>query len=221
MKGIPAEREKGRVIDMKEIHDPDMMRSYMEKHQIEKFFSTKRLSFRLCQYDRGEILNNIRDSNSVLQFVVSGAVQIYAVRSDGSRYPVCYLDRFTLLGDMEFCGETDLPFLVEAVKKVYCIELPLYNYRAALLDDNVFLRHLLYSVAGKMALISQADAVYSTLEEKFLHYLEQECPDGQLHGVENTAMHLHCSRRQLQRVLRLLVDRQIIEKTGKGIYRLK
>lgn len=205
---------------MKEIHDPDMLRNYIEKYQIEKFFGAKQLSFRLCQYDRGEILNNIRDSSYFLQFVVSGAIQIYAVRSDGSRYPVCHLDGFTLLGDMEFCGETDLPFLVEAVKRVYCVELPLYKYRTALLDDNIFLRNLLHSVAGKLALVSRAEAAYSTLEEKFLHYLAQECPDGQIHGVGNTAMHLHCSRRQLQRLLRTLVDRKVIEKVRKGTYRL-
>lgn len=205
---------------MKEIADAGMLNVYMTKNQIESLFETKQLPFRLCEYDRGEILNNIRDSGSCLQFVVAGEVQIYAVRSDGSRYPLCYLDGFTVLGDMEFCGEDHLPFLVEAVRKVHCIELPLYGCRAALWNDNTFLRYLLRSVSHKLALVSRQDAEYSTLEEKLLHYLRQECPGGQMHGVEHAATHLHCSRRQLQRLLRSLSDRQVIEKIGKGIYRL-
>lgn len=208
----------GRI--MKEINDSILLKHYLEQNQIEKIFHTKQLPFRLCQYDKGEILNYIRDANSCLQFMVSGAVQIYAVRNDGSRYPLSYLDEFTLLGDMEFCGETQLPFLVEAVRMVRCVELPLFGCRDALLNDNLFLRYLLRSVAHKLALISQENAVYATLEEKFLHYLQQDCQGGQMHGVEHAAAYLHCSRRQLQRLLRSLTERQIIEKVGKGRYRL-
>lgn len=205
---------------MKEIVDRTMLNNYIAQNRIEKIFDTKRLPFRLCQYDRGEILNHIRDANSCLQFVVAGAVQIYAVRSDGSRYPLCYVEGFTLLGDMEFCGEGELPFLVEATEKVLCVELPLYGCKAALLQDNAFLRYLLHSVAHKLALISREQAEYSTLEEKFLHYLQHDCPDGQMNGVEHTAIRLHCSRRQLQRLLKSLTERRIIEKMGKGIYRM-
>lgn len=205
---------------MKEINDPTLLRRYIEQHQIEKIFDTKQLSFRLCQYERGEILNYIRETGSCLQFIVSGAVQIYAVRNDGSRYPLCYLDAFTLLGDMEFCGENELPFLVEAVKKVHCVELPLFGCRTALLNDNRFLRYLLRSVAHKLAMVSQENAVYSTLEEKFLHYLQQDCQGGLMCGVEHAVIHLRCSRRQLHRLLRSLTERKMIEKVGKGSYRM-
>lgn len=205
---------------MKEINDPVLLRRYMEQYQIENIFDMRPLSFRLCQYDRGEILNHIRDSRNCLQFVVSGEVQIYAVRNDGSRYPLCYLDGFTLLGDMEFCGETEIPFLVEAVKKVCCVELPLFDCRKALWNDNTFLRYLLRSVSHKLALISQEEASFSTLEEKFLHYLQHDCPDRQMRGVEHAAAKLHCSRRQLQRLLRSLTERRVIEKVGKGVYRM-
>ena len=206
---------------MKEIADAGMLNDYMTKNQIENLFETKQLPFRLCEYDRGEILNNIRDSGSCLQFVVAGEVQIYAVRSDGSRYPLCYLDGFTLLGDMEFCGEGCLPFLVEAVRKVHCIVGRVCRGRAALWTGSGVVRCVGGWGSHKLALISRQDAEYSTLEEKLLHYLQQECPGGRLHGVEHAASHLHCSRRQLQRLLRSLTDRQVIEKIGKGVYRLK
>lgn len=205
---------------MKEINDPTILNRYLVQYRIEEIFDTRPLSFRLYQYDKGEILNYIRNSSHFLQFVVSGEVQIYAVRSDGSRYPLCCLDGFTLLGDMEFCGETGLPFLVEAVNKVSCVGLPLFDCREALLHDSTFLRYLSRSIAHKLALVSEEKAAFSTLEERFLHYLRQECPDGQMRGVEHAAMYLRCSRRQLQRLLKSLTERQVIEKVGKGVYRM-
>lgn len=205
---------------MKQVHDENMLEQYINRYHINEIFDTPNLAFRLCQYEQGEILNYNRDLSNYLQFLVSGAVQIYSVRGDGNRYPLCFLNDFTLLGDMEFCGETSLPFFVEATRSVMCIELPLYNFRNALLNDNTFLRFLLRSVGHKMALFTQSEASFTSLEEKLLHFLEYDCPDHQFQGVEATAVHLRCSRRQLQRLLKTLTERKIIEKTGKGIYRL-
>lgn len=192
----------------------------MTQYHFEDIFQTPDLPFSLCQYDKGEIMNNLRDSASYLHFVVRGSVQIYSVFEDGSRYQVGLTDGFTLLGDMEFGDETSLPLLVEAVSEVFCVELPLYECRDALLNDNAFLRYLLHSVAHKFAMFSQSVACFTNLEEKLLHYFKYDCPDHRLQGIEKAAVQLHCSRRQLQRLLRSLVDRQIIEKTGKGRYRL-
>ncbi len=205
---------------MKKIQDEKLLKQYLMQYQIENLFDTEDLPFCLCEYERGEILSYIKDTDHLLQFVVSGAVQIYSIRSDGSRYPLCYVDTFTLLGDMEFCNENSLPFLVETATKVVCVELPLYKCRTMLLNDNTFLRYLLHSISHKLALFSQAEASFSSLEEKLLHYLKYDCPHQQFHGVETTAIHMHCSRRQLQRLLSSLTERHIIEKTGKGKYRL-
>lgn len=206
---------------MEQVHDEKILERYINLYHIYEIFDTKNLTFRLYQYERGEILNYNRDFSNHLQFLVSGAVQIYSIRGDGSRYPLCLLNDFTLLGDMEFCGETSLPFLVEATKKVMCIELPLYDFKNILLNDNTFLRFLLRSVGHKLALFSKSEASFSNLEEKLLHFLKYDCPDHQFQGVEATVIQLRCSRRQLQRLLKSLTERQIIEKKGKGIYRLK
>ncbi len=205
---------------MKELRDDKLLKQYLTKYQIEQLFNTKNLPFQLCQYERGEILNFIKDSNHYLHFLVSGAVHIYAIRKDGSHCPLCYLEEFILLGDMEFCGEKSLSLFVEISKRTICVELPLYEYRNILLNDNTFLRYLLHSVAHKMALFAQSEASYSSLEEKLLHYLKYDCLDQKLQGVEATAIHLRCSRRQLQRLLKSLTERGIIEKPAKGVYRL-
>ena len=97
---------------MKLLQNPALLEKYLAQYEIPQKFDTPGLPFCLWEYERGEILNYIKDPGQVLRFLVSGTIQIYAVRADGSRYPLSHSDGFTLLGDMEFCGENSLPFLV-------------------------------------------------------------------------------------------------------------
>lgn len=206
---------------MRQIHDEQLLNSLLKQYQFEALFDTKNLPFRLYQYDRGEILNNIHDSTHYLQFLVKGSVKIYSIREDNSCYHVCLLKDFTLLGDLEFCGETSMTFLVEVTRRATCIALPLYDYHSTLLNDNAFLRFLSHSIARKLFLFSQSEATFSNFEEKLLHYMQFECPEQQFQGVEAATIHLHCSRRQLQRILKSLTERNVVEKVGKGAYRLR
>lgn len=205
---------------MRKINDAELLQSYIETYEIQTLFDTQDLTFCLYEYERGEVLNFIMDSTEHLLFLVDGEAQIYSVREDGSRYPLCYITPLTLLGDMEFCGEHSLPFLVEATKKASCVELSLHSCRDRLLNDNTFLRYLLGSITRKNALTIRFDASFATLEERFLYYLSHDCENGIMHGVEVAATYLHCSRRQLQRILKQLTKQGRIEKCGKGIYRL-
>ena len=78
----------------------------------------------------------------------------------------------------------------------------------------------LHSIARKTALTIRFYASFATLEERFLYYPGHDCANHTMHSVEVAATHLHCSRRQLQRILKQLQEKNQIEKCGKGIYRL-
>lgn len=204
---------------MKRIQNPELLQTYMERCRIPSLFSSPLPKFELVSYDTGEILSYLRDSTSLLQFLVEGSVQIYALRADGSRYLLCQTGEFSVLGDLEFCGENPL-FFVETASPVLCLELSLQSCREQLLSDSTFLLFLLRSVAHKLALVSRAEASCTTLEEKLLHYLKYETENHSFQGVELLSQHLHCSRRQLQRLLKKLTDEHVLEKTKKGGYRL-
>lgn len=206
---------------MKQIQDPGKLAECLRRYRIEELFETKQLPFLLRQYERGEILRSPWESANSLQFVVAGAVQIYGVRRDGSYTPLTYTDDFTLLGDMEFCGEFPGPHVVEAVQTVLCVELPLSLCREQLLEDNTFLRFLLRSVVRKTGAITQLEVDFDTVEQKLLYYMRHSCPGGELRGVEAAAIRLRCSRRQLQRALQSLCGKGRIEKVAKGVYRVK
>ena len=50
--------------------------------------------------------------------------------------------------------------------------------------------------------------------------MRYKCPEETLSGLERETFRLHCSARQLQRVLNQLAAEGRVEKTGKGRYRL-
>ena len=183
---------------MKRIFDPALLDFYLQKHEIPSLFDTPDLAFSLYQFEKGERLDTL-NPEEYLSFLVDGSIEISANRADGTSYPIGYLDGFTCIGDMEFCGKRDDTHQIEARTTALCIVLPLASTKELLLNDNRFLRYLLNSVTEKLMLYSSSQSNFSTLEESFLSYLSERCPDQTFSGVEKMAMQLHCSRRQLQR----------------------
>lgn len=204
---------------MKRIFDPALLDFYLQKHEIPSLFDTPDLAFSLYQFEKGERLDTL-NPEEYLSFLVDGSIEISANRADGTSYPIGYLDGFTCIGDMEFCGKRDDTHQIEARTTALCIVLPLASTKELLLNDNRFLRYLLNSVTEKLMLYSSSQSNFSTLEESFLSYLSERCPDQTFSGVEKMAMQLHCSRRQLQRVLKKLLEEGQLVKLSKGSYRL-
>ncbi len=64
------------------------------------------------------------------------------------------------------------------------------------------------------------DAAPASLSERVLSYMKYRCEDETLKGVEQAAFHLHCSSRQLQRILNQSETSGLIKKLGKGTYKL-
>ena len=202
---------------MKRIFDPALLDFYLQKHEIPSLFDTPDLAFSLYQFEKGERLDTL-NPEEYLSFLVDGSIEISANRADGTSYPIGYLDGFTCIGDMEFCGKRDDTHQIEARTTALCIVLPLASTKELLLNDNRFLRYLLNSVTEKLMLYSSSQSNFSTLEESFLSYLSERCPT--FSGVEKMAMHLRSSRRQLQRVLKKLLEEGQLVKLSKGSYRL-
>lgn len=193
----------------------------IEKNQITSYLKSIGLNFRLYKYEKGEMLIEMMEKTKYIKFVIKGAIKIYGIRNDGTVFPVTYNEDFNILGDIELCNNTEAQFFVEAKNSLMCLEIPLESNKDILLNDNHFLRFLLKSISGKMILSSEFQLKYSTLEERLLYHMKEECKDNTIQGVEHTAFILKSSRRQLQRVLKKLVEENTIEKVGKGMYKLK
>ena len=192
----------------------------IDKHGIREFFTDSDLPFELYQFEKGEYMNNLLEPDQYISFIVSGTIRILNIRDDGSLYEIASGSGFSCIGDMEFGSGDISPYLVETVRKTYCVSLPLKKCRSRLENDPVFLRYILRSVTKKLNAATAMSAGPKTLEEKILFYMEHECEDQTLKGVEKASYALSCSKRQLLRILKQLCEEGKVNKTGQGTYAL-
>ena len=204
------------------------MREIVDKNRLEHFFGEQQAHFRqrppvlkLVEFEKGEILNDPLQPLSRFYIIVRGSVSIYSLTEDGSIRYISKASRGTLLGDMEFSGAGNQFFYIESTETVLCLDLPFQENLEVLENDPVFLRFVLSQLAGKLSLSAVMTASAQTLEEKVLFFLRKVQPDYAISSVNHALQPLHCSRRQLQRVLKKLCDEGLVVKTGRGCYQLR
>ena len=204
------------------------MREIVDKNRLEHFFGEQQAHFRqrppvlkLVEFEKGEILNDPLQSLSCFYIIVRGSVSIYSLTEDGSIRYISKAANGTLLGDMEFSGAGNQSFYIEAAETVVCLAMPFRENQSILENDPVFLRFVLRQLAGKLSLSSVMTASAHTLEEKVLFFLRKIQAEHTIASVNEALQALHCSRRQLQRVLKKLCDEGLVIKTGRGRYQLK
>ena len=200
---------------MQEIHDEKRIESILR--QESEHFQKRPQSVRLLQYEKGELLTQPLMPLRQFLLIVSGTVQIFGMDETSRTYSITLSKEGTLLGDVEFCKDEFSPFFTEAMETVLCLAIPFDSNRTMLERDLVFLKF----VADKLSMMAKIELAVQTLEEKVLLYLNEIWPSHQITSVNAAMVSLHCSRRQLQRVLKKLCDEGVLEKYGRGSYRLR
>lgn len=204
------------------------MKEIADKNLMEHFFWEQRAHFRqrppalkLVEFGKGEILNDPLRPLNRFYIIVGGSVSIYHLTEDGSIRYISKAASGTLLGDMEFSGAGNQSLYIEAAETVQCLDLPFRENLEVLENDPVFLRFVLGQLAGKLSLSAVMTASAQNLEEKVLFFLRKIQTNHTISSVNEALQPLHCSRRQLQRVLKKLCDEGLMIKIGRGFYRLK
>lgn len=205
---------------MREIRDEALLEHYIRTYHIRSFFDTPDLPFRLYEYQRGEMINVVHPMEESMKFVVEGVFDHYKVQEDGTAFLIAHCDGFGFLGDLAFCGRQSPDRYQEVIETVRAVELPLEPMRRVLENDNRFLRFLLDTMAQRMTMSMHRRSDVPNAEWALIAYLRWRCPNRTITSVGEAAFHMNYSRRQLQRVLKDLTDRGVIEKLGKGRYRL-
>lgn len=204
---------------MKEIVDRDLLEHFFGEQQAH--FRQRPPVMQLIEFEKGEILNDPLQFLNQFYIIVKGSVSIYHLTEDGSIRYISKAASGTLLGDMEFSGAGNQSLYIEAAETVLCLAMPFRENQSILENDPVFLRFVLSQLAGKLSLSAVMTASAQTLEEKVLFFLRKVQADHEISSVNHALQSLHCSRRQLQRVLKKLCDEGLLAKTGRGHYRLK
>lgn len=205
---------------MKFVQDEVLLQKLLERENIPSYFETTGLRFRLVKYEKQELICAPDRPLTHLLFVVKGSVQVYGLREDGSRISVSRGVGRTILGTIEFARK-DLPvFYTEAMEEVLCVALPVEKNRPILEQDRVFLRCVLDHLAGMILTFTLIGSAEKPVEERVLAFLRDIQPDHTLYSINEGLSQFHCSRRQLQRVLKGLCNKGILNKVGRGTYRL-
>ena len=186
---------------------------------LARFVGVSGLSYRAYVYSRGELILSPNALLTNLLFITEGSVLIYPLREDGVRVPVRVLEKGMILGDVEFITGEPTENFVEAQNRVICLALPLAENRDALNGDVTFLHTLIHSLLGKLRTVGD-ELIQSRLEDRVKAYVLGNAPTYELCSIESALYILHCSRRQLQRVLSKLCQEGFLLRTGKGHYRL-
>lgn len=205
---------------MKELRDPELLKGYLEKFHIPSLFDTRELPFRLYEYAPGEMINIVHPMEQTMKFFVEGVFDHYTLLEDGTPYLIAHCDGFGFMGDLAFCRRQPQNRYQEVIETVRAVELPLESLRPVLEQDNRFLRFLLDTMAQRMTQSLYVRVSENSARQALLAHLRWASPDHAITNVGDTAYRLNFSRRQLQRVLRDLTREGVLEKTGKGCYRM-
>ncbi len=173
--------------------------------------------FFLIEYESGESVSNY----NYFQVVISGDLSISFIRDDGSAYSLSNEGKDYIIGEMDLFVAGDGNVLAEAISSLLTIAIDTVQYKDKLLHNIAFLQLMATTLANKIRTITNADAAPSSLSERTLNYMKFKCNDHILSGIEKTAFRLHCSPRQLQRILNQFEKDNVVTKIGKGRYVMK
>ena len=206
---------------MKKIENNKRKEAYLKQYSVRSLFRwPEQIGFELYEFSKGEIINNLLDPIDYLLFTVDGRIRICNIRNNGTLALLAEGGEFTVLGDVEFATGEVSSYVVEAASRVICLSVEVKKHRSVLENDPVFLSFLLKSVAEKLDMTTAYILEPEDLRERTLYYLEHK-DDQALKGVAAAASYLHCSKRQLLRILKSLQEENRVIRTGRGTYRLK
>ena len=205
---------------MERISDAKAVAAWVARSRYAPVLRPLQTELCLLGYEKGELATSPLEGERWFQIVARGSLNIYFIRDDGGRYSLSSGKRDYLLGDMELCQPHAWSIYTEAAEPLLCLALSLDRNREALLNNNAFLRMIGESLTAKMVAITALDAAPRSLPDRVLSYMRFKCEGGELRGLERESFRLHCSARQLQRILNQLASEGRVEKVGKGAYRL-
>lgn len=205
---------------MEKIFDREKIASCIAKSRYHAVLDSLALDFYLIKYEKGELVISPFQNELLFQIVEHGSINIYFIRDDGTRYSLSNGTTDYFLGDMEIFYPKSNNIYAEAAENLTCISFSIEKNREILLSNNKFLELICNSLSAKIGTMTAIDAAPASLTERVISYMRYKCEHETLKGIEQAAFHLHCSARQLQRILNQSERAGLVKKTGKGTYKL-
>lgn len=205
---------------MKHINDEQKLKQLLTQYNFNAIFGTTNLPFYLVHFEKGDDINHLLNPSQYLIFLLQSASTIYHIRPDGLKITLYSgNDRLCCLGDMEFANPEAVQYAISIDKDCLAIVLSLDTCRSNLENNPQFLRWLSYSLSCKLNESGRGNVENISLENAILYHMKINHNTLQHPGI--VAEQLHCSRRQLQRLLSRMVKEGRLLKETKGVYHVK
>lgn len=205
---------------MERIYDKEKIEFCIAKSKYHAVLHSLDIDFCLTEYEKGELVSSPFQKELLFQIVEQGSINIYFIRDDGTRYSLSNGTEDYFLGDMDIFYPKNSNIYAEAAERLTCISFSIEKNRETLLANNKFLELICSSLSAKIGTMTAIDASPASLAERVMSYMKYKCSDGTLKGIEQAAFHIHCSARQLQRILNQSETAGLVKKLGKGTYKL-
>ena len=205
---------------MERIYDKKKIADCIAGSKYHDVLEASDIDFYLTRYEKGELVSSPFEKELLFRIVEQGSIHICLIRDDGTRYSLSNGATDYFLGDMEIFYPRSNNIYAEAAENLLCLSFSIEKYKEKLLSDPRFLALICKSLSAKIGTMTTMDAEPASLPERVISYMKYKCGDGTLKGVEKAAFHLHCSPRQLQRILNRSEAEGLVRKLGKGTYKL-
>lgn len=107
---------------MEEIHDPELLQSYLQVHHIEAVFNDLLIAYlSLYRFDQGELICSQGEPAQVLYVLVKGKLKTYTTSAEGKTLILSFKTPLEVIGDIEYVHGTNIINTVEAVSAVWMI----------------------------------------------------------------------------------------------------
>lgn len=135
---------------MKELHDRELLQTYLERYQIENVFNEQlKPHLSLYHFGEGEIIGRQGEPAEMLYLLVKGKMKIYTISAEGNALVLTFKTPLNVVGDIEYVMGNDLINTVEAVSSVHMIGIPYRWLSKYAKDDPAVLTFLLEIVTRK------------------------------------------------------------------------
>lgn len=210
---------------MTEIINNKILNYYLNKYSLKQYLNINLLnSCKIHTFEKNETICTLNNKLEYMYFLVEGKAKVTTLLSSGQSLLLCFNTPLSIIGDLELLDNPYADCNVVTLDKCTCITIPIWSVHKFGYDDPIFLRFIISSLEKKLrnnSLYSSINILYP-LENRFASYLLSVIPSYSntitIEGVNHISELLGSSYRHLNRVIKSLVDSNIIKKNKNEIH---
>ncbi|MBL4934373.1 helix-turn-helix domain-containing protein [Clostridium sp. YIM B02515] len=210
---------------MRRISDRKLLRTYIDKHNIEEILGEDILkNAQLHFFERNEFILEAQTELEYYYLLVDGKIKVSYLFENGKSMQLKFYKDFNTIGDLELLKNIPVLCDIEAVEDTYLIAIPAATLRKEYFNNIMLLHHLVDSLSEKLyATINNSsyNFVYPLIN-RLSSYLIEHITDKNYVTLNSSfkeiAQFLGTTYRHLNRTLKEMEEELIIKCDGKKIY---